>query len=121
MVLDIFFAAGLVYLSSGSTALLPRAVSGSDHQRGSVRRHRERCVGCDHRVIYLFVGGTFTPSDFVVDPNATIGKVFLFVVVALATGYMTRVVRASPHLSSGPARAPSSPRLVDAVAVRMAP
>src|SRR4029077_10439812 len=40
--------------------------------------------------LYLFVGGTFTPSNFYVDPNATIGKMFLFLVVALATGYMTR-------------------------------
>jgi diguanylate cyclase (GGDEF)-like protein/putative nucleotidyltransferase with HDIG domain len=40
--------------------------------------------------IYLFVGGSFTPANFTTDPNATIGKVFLFLVVALATGYMTR-------------------------------
>jgi diguanylate cyclase (GGDEF)-like protein/putative nucleotidyltransferase with HDIG domain len=44
-------------------------------------------------VIYLFVGGSFTPTTVSSDPNArvsAIGIVFLFLVVALATGYMTR-------------------------------
>ena len=39
--------------------------------------------------LYLFIGG-FTPTNFSISANATIGQMFLFLVVALATGYMTR-------------------------------
>jgi diguanylate cyclase (GGDEF)-like protein len=40
--------------------------------------------------LYLFIGGSFTSSNFTINANATIGQMFLFLVVALATGYMTR-------------------------------
>jgi K+-sensing histidine kinase KdpD len=43
--------------------------------------------------IYLFVGGTFTPATLSSDPStrvSALGIVFLFLIVALATGYMTR-------------------------------
>src|SRR4029077_10909403 len=91
MSLDIFFATGLVYLSDGFNspfflalflAVIPNAV----------RFGAAACVVSALVIsfIYLFVGGSFTPANSTTDPNATIGKVFLFLVVALATGYMTR-------------------------------
>src|SRR5207245_4479122 len=39
---------------------------------------------------YRLRAASTTPSNFAFAPNATIVKVFLFVVVALSTGYMTR-------------------------------
>ncbi len=91
MTLDIFFAAGLVYLSNGFSSpfflALFLAVITNAVRFGAIASVISALVVA---FIYLFVGGSFTPSNFVVDPNATIGKVFLFVVVALATAYMTR-------------------------------
>ncbi len=91
MTLDIFFAAGLVYLSNGFSSpfflALFLAVITNAVRFGAIASVVSALVVA---FIYLFVGGSFTPSNFVVDPNATIGKVFLFVVVALATAYMTR-------------------------------
>src|SRR6266700_1402130 len=87
MTLDIFFAAGLVYLSNGFSSPLFLAVITNAVRFGAIASVISALVVA---FIYLFVGGSFTPSNFVVDPNATIGKVFLFVVVALATAYMTR-------------------------------
>jgi diguanylate cyclase (GGDEF)-like protein/putative nucleotidyltransferase with HDIG domain len=98
MALDIFFAAGLVYLSSGFSSpfflALFLAVITNAVRFGATASVVSAVIIA---VIYLFVGGSFTPSDFVVDPNATIGKVFLFVVVALATGYMTRELERERH------------------------
>src|ERR1700694_639821 len=91
MTLDILFAASLVYLSNGFNspfflalflAVIPNAV-----RFGATASFVSALVVS---FLYLFVGGSFTPSNFYVDPNATIGKMFLFLVVALATGYMTR-------------------------------
>jgi diguanylate cyclase (GGDEF)-like protein len=91
MTLDIFFAAGLVYLSHGFASpfflALFLAVITNAVRFGATASVASALV---ISFLYLFVGGTFTPSNFAIDPNATIGKVFLFVVVALVTGYMTR-------------------------------
>lgn len=91
MSLDIFFATGLVYLSNGFSspfflALFLAVIT------NAVRFGAAACVisALVISFIYLFIGGSFTPANFSTDPNATIGKVFLFLVVALATGYMTR-------------------------------
>jgi diguanylate cyclase (GGDEF)-like protein/putative nucleotidyltransferase with HDIG domain len=91
MSLDIFFATGLVYLSDGFSspfflALFLAVIT------NAVRFGAAACVisALVISFIYLFIGGSFTPANFTTDPNATIGKVFLFLVVALATGYMTR-------------------------------
>jgi diguanylate cyclase (GGDEF)-like protein len=91
MSLDIFFATGLVYLSNGFSspfflALFLAVIT------NAVRFGAAACVisALVISFIYLFIGGSFTPANFTTDPNATIGKVFLFLVVALATGYMTR-------------------------------
>src|SRR4030081_173473 len=91
MAMDILFAAGLVYLSDGFSspffmALFLAVIT------NAVRFGAAACVisALVISFIYLFVGGSFTPKNFTTDPNATIGKVFLFLVVALATGYMTR-------------------------------
>src|SRR6202162_6265912 len=91
MALDIFFATGMVYLSDGFSspfflALFLAVIT------NAVRFGAAACLMSAAVIsfIYLFVGGSFTPANFSNDPNATIGKVFLFLVVALATGYMTR-------------------------------
>jgi diguanylate cyclase (GGDEF)-like protein/putative nucleotidyltransferase with HDIG domain len=91
MSFDIFFATGIVYLSDGFSspfflALFLAVIT------NAVRFGAAACVisALVISFIYLFIGGSFTPQNFTTDPNATIGKVFLFLVVALATGYMTR-------------------------------
>jgi diguanylate cyclase (GGDEF)-like protein len=91
MSFDIFFATGIVYLSDGFSspfflALFLAVIT------NAVRFGAAACVisALVISFIYLFIGGSFTPANFTTDPNATIGKVFLFLVVALATGYMTR-------------------------------
>ncbi|HEV2036631.1 MAG TPA: diguanylate cyclase [Candidatus Dormibacteraeota bacterium] len=90
MCLDIFFATGLVYLSDGFAspfflALFLAVIT------NAVRFGATASVGSALVIsfIYLFIGGSFTPANFISDPKATIGQVFLFLVVALATGYMT--------------------------------
>ncbi|HYM95678.1 MAG TPA: diguanylate cyclase, partial [Candidatus Sulfotelmatobacter sp.] len=91
MVLDIFFAAGLVYLSDGfgSPFFLAMflAVIANAVRFGATASFLSALV---ISVIYLFIGGSFTPTNFYIDPKATIGTIFLFLVVALAVGYMTR-------------------------------
>ena len=91
MTLDILFAAGLVYLSDGFNSpfflALFLAVITNAVRFGATASFMSALITS---FIYLFIGGTFTPANFYVDPNATIGKIFLFLVVALATGYMTR-------------------------------
>src|SRR6266567_918128 len=94
MVLDILFAAALVYLSDGFNspyflALFLSVIT------NAVRFGAVASVASAVTIafIYLFVGGTFTPTTLSSDPNARLtafGVVFLFLVVALATGYMTR-------------------------------
>src|SRR5579864_2293863 len=91
MVLDIIFSAGLVYLSDGFSSpfflALFLAVITNAVRFGATASFLSALV---ISLIYLFIGGSFTPANFYVDPNATIGKVFLFLVVSLTTGYMTR-------------------------------
>ncbi|HXB05036.1 MAG TPA: diguanylate cyclase, partial [Candidatus Angelobacter sp.] len=91
MTLDILFATTLVYLSNGFNSpfflALFLAVITNAVRFGATASFVSALVVS---FLYLFVGGSFTPSNFTVDPNATIGKMFLFLVVALATGYMTR-------------------------------
>ena len=91
MVLDILFAAGLVYLSDGFSSpfflALFLAVITNAVRFGATASFVSALV---ISFIYLFIGGSFTPANFVIDPNATIGKMFLFLVVALAVGYMTQ-------------------------------
>jgi len=91
MTLDIIFATALVYLSSGFNSpfflALFLAVITNAVRFGATASFVSALVVSS---LYLFVGGSFTPANFYVDPNATIGKMFLFLVVALATGYMTR-------------------------------
>jgi diguanylate cyclase (GGDEF)-like protein len=91
MTLDILFAATLVYLSDGFNSpfflALFLAVITNAVRFGAAASFISALV---ISTIYLFIGGSFTPANFAVDPNATIGKMFLFLVVALTTGYMTR-------------------------------
>jgi len=91
MTLDILFATTLTYLSGGFSSpfflALFLAVITNAVRFGATASVISAVVIA---FIYLFVGGSFTPANFQQDPNATIGKVFLFIVVALATGYMTR-------------------------------
>src|ERR1700704_3045220 len=91
MTLDIIFAAALVYLSEGFNSpfflALFLGVITNAVRFGATASFLSALV---ISFIYLFIGGSFTPANFFVDPNATIGKMFLFLVVALATGYMTR-------------------------------
>jgi len=91
MVLDIFFAAAVVYLSDGFNSpfflALFLAVITTAVRFGATASFLSALV---ISFLYLFIGGSFTPANFYIDPNATIGKMFLFLVVALSTGYMTR-------------------------------
>ena len=91
MTLDIIFATALVYLSNGFSSpfflALFLAVITNAVRFGATASFVSALV---ISFLYLFVGGSFTPANFYVDPNATIGKMFLFLVVALTTGYMTR-------------------------------
>src|SRR2546422_8094014 len=91
MVLDIFFGAAVVYLSDGFNSpfflALFLAVITTAVRFGATASFLSALV---ISFLYLFIGGSFTPANFYIDPNATIGKMFLFLVVALSTGYMTR-------------------------------
>ena len=91
MVLDILFASALVYLSDGFNSpfflALFLAVITNAVRFGATASFLSALV---ISFLYLFIGGSFTPSNFNINTNATIGTMFLFLVVALATGYMTR-------------------------------
>ena len=91
MVLDIFFAATLVYLSDGFSSpfflALFLAVITNAVRFGATASFVSALIVS---FLYLFIGGSFTPSNFTINAQATIGQMFLFLVVALATGYMTR-------------------------------
>jgi diguanylate cyclase (GGDEF)-like protein len=91
MVLDILFAAALVYLSDGFNSpfflALFLAVITNAVRFGATASFLSALI---ISFLYLFIGGSFTPSNFNINTNATIGTMFLFLVVALATGYMTR-------------------------------
>ena len=91
MTLDILFAASLVYLSNGFSSpfflALFLAVITNAVRFGATASFISALIVAG---IYLFIGGSFTPANFTMDPNATIGTMFLFLVVAFTTGYMTR-------------------------------
>jgi diguanylate cyclase (GGDEF)-like protein/putative nucleotidyltransferase with HDIG domain len=91
MTLDILFAAGLVYLSDGFSSpfflALFLAVITNAVRFGATASFISALIVSG---IYLFIGGAFTPANFTMDPSATIGMMFLFLVVAFTTGYMTR-------------------------------
>jgi len=91
MVLDILFAAALVYLSDGFNSpfflALFLAVITNAVRFGATASFLSALLVS---FLYLFIGGGFTPSNFNINSNTTIGTMFLFLVVALATGYMTR-------------------------------
>src|SRR5437899_8233033 len=91
MTLDIFFAVGLVYLSDGFKSpfflALFLAVITNAVRFGATASFLSALIVS---FLYLFIGGSFTSATFNINTNATIGTMFLFLVVALATGYMTR-------------------------------
>ena len=91
MVLDILFASALVYLSDGFNSpfflALFLAVITNAVRFGATASFLSALL---ISFLYLFIGGSFTPASFNINTNATIGTMFLFLVVALATGYMTR-------------------------------
>src|SRR5260370_13435548 len=91
MSLDIFFAAGLVYLSNGFSSpfflALFLAVITNAVRFGAAASVASAVIIA---LIYLFVGGSFTPSNFAFDPHATIGNGFLFLVTAPSPRYITR-------------------------------
>src|ERR1700694_3229827 len=91
MTLDILFAASLVYLSNGFSSpfflALFLAVITNAVRFGATASFISALIVAG---IYLFIGGSFTTTHFTIDAHATIGTMFLFLVVALTTGYMTR-------------------------------
>jgi len=94
MTLDIFFAAGLVYLTNGFNSpyflALFLSVITNAVRFGAIASVVSALFIA---FIYLFVGGSFTPTTLSNDPSSRVsalGVVFLFLIVALATGYMTR-------------------------------
>src|SRR5690349_5314239 len=91
MILDISFAASLVHVSDGFSSpffvALFLAVITNAVRFGATASFVSALIVS---FLYLFIGGSFTPSNFTINANATIGQMFLFLVVALATGYMTR-------------------------------
>jgi hypothetical protein len=88
--LDIFFAAGLVYLSDGFSspyflALFLAVITNAVRFGASASIVSAIAIS----FIYLFIGGSFTAANFSRDANArldAIGKVFLFLLVAATTG-----------------------------------
>jgi len=92
MTLDILFAAALVYLSDGFNspyflALFLSVITNAVRFGATASVVSAVAIA----VIYLFVGGSFTPAALTSDARiSALGIVFLFLIVALATGYMTR-------------------------------
>jgi diguanylate cyclase (GGDEF)-like protein/putative nucleotidyltransferase with HDIG domain len=95
MTMDIFFAAGLVYLTNGFNspyflALFLSVITNAVRFGATASVISALFIA----FIYLFVGGSNTPTTLVNDASSSrvsaLGIVFLFLIVALATGYMTR-------------------------------
>jgi len=94
MTVDIFFAAGLVYLTNGFNspyflALFLSVITNAVRFGATASVISALFIA----FIYLFVGGTNTPTTVSNDASSRVGAlgiVFLFLIVALATGYMTR-------------------------------
>jgi hypothetical protein len=94
MVLDILFGAGLVYFSNGFQSPYFLAffltIIASAVRFGTTA---SLVSALAISFIYLFIGGVGSISDLANDASiglSGLGKIFLFVVVALATGLMTR-------------------------------
>src|SRR5258708_16880598 len=79
MVLDIFFAAGLVYLSDGFNSpfflALFLAVITNAVRFGATASFLSALL---ISFLYLFIGGSFTSATFNINNNATISPLFLF-------------------------------------------
>src|SRR5260370_22174638 len=120
MTLDIFFAAGLVYLTNGFNspyflALFLSVIT------NAVRFGAIASVVSALFIAFidLFVGASFTPTTLSNDPSSrasALGVGFLFLIVALATGYMTRELEPEPphavHRAAQPdLLPPPSPRI----------
>jgi diguanylate cyclase (GGDEF)-like protein/putative nucleotidyltransferase with HDIG domain len=94
MTVDIFFAAGLVYLTNGFNspyflALFLSVITNAVRFGATASVISALFIA----FIYLFVGGSNTPTTLSNDASSRVGAlgiVFLFLIVALATGYMTR-------------------------------
>jgi diguanylate cyclase (GGDEF)-like protein/putative nucleotidyltransferase with HDIG domain len=94
MTMDIFFAAGLVYLTNGFNspyflALFLSVITNAVRFGATASVISALFIA----FIYLFVGGSNTPTisnDASSTRVGALGIVFLFLIVALATGYMTR-------------------------------
>jgi len=94
MTMDIFFAAGLVYLTNGFNspyflALFLSVITNAVRFGATASVISALFIA----FIYLFVGGSNTPTTLSNDASSRVGAlgiVFLFLIVALATGYMTR-------------------------------
>lgn len=94
MTMDIFFAAGLVYLTNGFNspyflALFLSVITNAVRFGATASVISALFIA----FIYLFVGGSNTPTTVSNDASSRVGAlgiVFLFLIVALATGYMTR-------------------------------
>lgn len=95
MTMDIFFAAGLVYLTNGFNspyflALFLSVITNAVRFGATASVISALFIA----FIYLFVGGSNTPTTLSNDASSSrvgaLGIVFLFLIVALATGYMTR-------------------------------
>jgi diguanylate cyclase (GGDEF)-like protein/putative nucleotidyltransferase with HDIG domain len=94
MTMDIFFAAGLVYLTNGFNspyflALFLSVITNAVRFGATASVISALFIA----FIYLFVGGSNTPTisnDASSSRVGALGIVFLFLIVALATGYMTR-------------------------------
>jgi len=94
MTMDIFFAAGLVYLTNGFNspyflALFLSVITNAVRFGATASVISALFIA----FIYLFVGGSNTPATLSNDAGSRVGAlgiVFLFLIVALATGYMTR-------------------------------
>src|SRR5438128_11196920 len=93
MVLDIFFAAGVVYLSDGFSSpfflALFLAVITTAVRFGATASFLSALVIAS---LYLFIGGSFAPANFSIAPNATIGTLVFFLVRALSTRYVARAL-----------------------------
>src|SRR5258708_20167978 len=92
MTVDNFFAAGLVYLTNGFNSpyflALFLSVITNAVRFGAIASVISALFIA---FIYLFVGGSFTPTTLSNDPSSRVSAlpvVFLFLILALATAYM---------------------------------
>src|SRR2546430_11602732 len=98
MVLDIFFAAAVVYLSNGFNSpfflALFLAVITTALRFGATASFLSALV---ISLLYLFFGGSVTPANFYVHLNATIAQMFLLLAVSTSTGYITAKLLSAWH------------------------